>query len=352
MTEIPTLHTTHLTLRPILPADVTALYRIYQAEGVLQYFPNPAPPPLEKVERFVAYQQTHWEKYGYGNWAILPEGEREIAGWAGLQYLPELDETEVGFLLDRPFWGKGYATQAARAALRFGFEHFDFDHIIALVHPENAASRRVIAKCGMNYVDTLSLWGIALMRYQIENWVHSKLDFHNIYDAYQPRILRHLVNLVGELEADDLTQEVFVKVSQALKNFRGESQLSTWIYRIATNTAIDRMRTASFRQDTRHRMLEDADEAEDKDVWTGEEIPSLEQQLMRKEMYACFIDFVQNLPQNYQTVVVLSELGDLTNKEIAEVLGLSLDVVKIRLHRGRTRLLQELRTHCKAEDWL
>ena len=166
MIEIPTINTPHLTLRPIVLADAAILYRIYQSEGVLQYFPNPAPPPLEKVQRFVASQQAHWEKYGYGNWGVLPEGGGEIIGWAGLQYLPELDETEAGFLLDRPFWGKGYATEAARASIQFGFEHFDLDHIIALVHPENIASRRVIEKCGLRFVQTLSLWGIQLMRYR------------------------------------------------------------------------------------------------------------------------------------------------------------------------------------------
>jgi len=99
----------------------------------------------------------------------VPDGEVEIIGWAGLQFLPELDETEVGFLLDRPFWGKGYATEAALASLEFGFEHFGLDHIIALVHPENLASRRVIEKCGMSYTETLSLWGIELMRYRTES---------------------------------------------------------------------------------------------------------------------------------------------------------------------------------------
>lgn len=168
MIEIPTLNTPHLALRSIVPADAATLYRIYQTEGVLQYFPNPVSPAIEKVERFVILQQAHWEKYGYGNWGVLPEGQQDIIGWAGLQYLPELDETEVGFLLDKPFWGKGYATEAALASIQFGFEHFDLDHIIALVHPENIASRRVIEKCGMKYVDTLPLWGIELMRYRKE----------------------------------------------------------------------------------------------------------------------------------------------------------------------------------------
>jgi hypothetical protein len=74
--------------------------------------------------------------------------------------------------------------------------------------------------------------------------------------------------------------------------------------------------------------------------------------LIVKERYECFANFIQDLPPNYRTVVWLSELGDLSNAEIAEVLGLSLDVVKIRLHRGKARLLEELRAYCKAEDWL
>jgi RimJ/RimL family protein N-acetyltransferase len=162
------INTTRLSLRPFQEKDAETLYRIYQTEGVLRYFPNTVPPPLEKLQRFIHNQQVHWEKFGYGNWGILPECEAEIIGWAGLQFLPELNETEVGFLLDLPFWGKGYATEAARASLMFGFNRFKLDHIIALVHPENLASMRVIDKCGMVYQETLALWGIQLRRYRID----------------------------------------------------------------------------------------------------------------------------------------------------------------------------------------
>ena len=171
-----------MILRPLQAPDAVTLHRIYQAEGVLRYFPNSAVPPLEKVERFIANQQAYWDKHGYGNWGLLPDGKTEIIGWAGLQYLPELDETEVGFLLDRSHWGKGFATEAALAALKFGFEHFDLDHIIALVHPENRASQRVIEKCGMAYVDSLALWGMELMRYRANKeafdriWIQEKCD--------------------------------------------------------------------------------------------------------------------------------------------------------------------------------
>jgi ribosomal-protein-alanine N-acetyltransferase len=168
MFEIPQIHTPHLFLRPFSLDDSTTLQRIYQDESVLRYFPDPSPPPLDKVERFLIHQQNHWEQYGYGNWAITPESDNVIVGWAGLQYLPELNETEVGYLLEPSFWGKGFATEAALASLRYGFDHFDFMYIIALIHPENIASRRVIEKCGAVYTETLFLWGIQLMRFVVK----------------------------------------------------------------------------------------------------------------------------------------------------------------------------------------
>lgn len=177
---IPSRHTPLLSLVPLEPAHAEVLYRIYQTEVVLRYFPTLTPPPLEKVRRFILSQQEHWDKYGYGNWGILPEGENQITGWAGLQYLPELDETEVGYLLDKPFWGKGFATEAARGSIQFGFERRNLDHIIALVHPENYPSRRVIEKCGMTYVQTIHLWGIDLMRHRIAAKAWTEVHQNNI----------------------------------------------------------------------------------------------------------------------------------------------------------------------------
>ena len=178
------------------------------------------------------------------------------------------------------------------------------------------------------------------------------LEFQAVYDDFHPKILRYLTNIIGENEAEDLTQEVFVKVSRALGTFRGECKFSTWLYRIATNTAIDKMRTSSFGQDVNIYELDDSDDTEDRLLWIDEETPSVEQSLMQKEMYQCFIEYVKNLPVNYRTIMVLSELEGFTNNEIAEVLGISLDTVKIRLHRGKTKLIQELKNNCKAEDWL
>jgi RNA polymerase sigma-70 factor (ECF subfamily) len=177
--------------------------------------------------------------------------------------------------------------------------------------------------------------------------------FQKIYHDFQPKILRYMVRLVGDDEAEDLTQEVLVKASQALASFRGESTLSTWLYRIATNTALDRLRSRPFQQAAQESLLDDSSNAGlaavgDRDTWTGDKTPSLEQQVVRQEMNECIWRFVEKLPENYRVVVVLSEWEGLKNGQIAEILGITLDTVKIRLHRARARLKEEFETHCEV----
>jgi len=178
-----------------------------------------------------------------------------------------------------------------------------------------------------------------------------EVKFHEIHDTFRPKILRYLTNLVGRPDAEDLTQEVFVKVNQALKTFRGESQLSTWIYRIATNVALDKLRSPSFRQTGGKSLSGDSiGESEieimDKNPWTGENTPSIETSVVRKEMNQCIRGVVEKLPESYRTVVVLSELEGFRDDEIAEILGVSLNTAKIRLHRARARLKKDLEAHC------
>lgn len=181
-----------------------------------------------------------------------------------------------------------------------------------------------------------------------------ELDFQKLYTEFHPRIFRYLVGLVGEFEAEDLAQEVFIRVNQALSTFRGESRISTWIYRIATNAAYDRLRQSSYQLTSPKNLADnpDFDELVDQDLWTSESSPSIEKSLHIKQRNECFCNFIESLPENYRLVVALSQLEDFTAREIAEILGLSVGVVKIRLHRGRAKLLEELKNRCKTEDWL
>lgn len=173
-------------------------------------------------------------------------------------------------------------------------------------------------------------------------------EFQDIYTAFNEKVRRYMARLVGDAESEDLTHEVFIKVSKALEDFRGDSQLSTWIYRIATNTALDKLRSPDFKRSIEERLsIGEVEMAiEDKNVWTGRKIPLPDQQLIRKEMNACIRSFIDSLPTDYRSVVVLGDMEEFKNHEIAEILGISLDTVKIRLHRARASLRKQLETNC------
>jgi RimJ/RimL family protein N-acetyltransferase len=169
--NIPTLQTPHLDLRPWTPEDANAWFELLQEEEILYYFPNQAPPPREKADRYIAHHLEQWEKHGYGHWAVVTRQDGQVVGWNGLEYLPDLEETEVAYLLSKRVWGRGYATEAARAAIQFGFEVGGLNSIIGLVHPENIASIRVLEKCGLIFTDRINLWNLELCRYRIQHTI-------------------------------------------------------------------------------------------------------------------------------------------------------------------------------------
>ncbi|HEY3277506.1 MAG TPA: RNA polymerase sigma factor [Syntrophorhabdaceae bacterium] len=175
------------------------------------------------------------------------------------------------------------------------------------------------------------------------------LDFGQMYEMYRKRIERYLSRLVGETEAEDLTQETFLKAGKKLEGFRGEAQPLTWLYKIATNTALDRLKSPSFRQLV---QIEPAPgPAENASVCAPLPVdaspsPNVERQLIREEMSACIRRVIDRLPENYRTIIVLSNLEGLKDREIADVLGERTGAIKIRLHRAREQLRKELSSTC------
>jgi len=172
-------------------------------------------------------------------------------------------------------------------------------------------------------------------------------DFEKLHTRYRPKIHRYLCSLAGENEAEDLCQEVFVKVERNLTSFRNEAQLSTWLYRIATNSFYDRLRSPSFKQKSKEYPIEiDENTLEKRDFTTQQQKPGIDQQVIRDEMNACIRGYIDQLPETYRTVLLLSEEEGFKNREIAEILQVSLDNVKIRLHRAKAKLKVSLQGNC------
>ena len=167
--SIPTLKTTRLTLRPFTKQDARPLCQILSVPGVLEYFPSSDAPDLERVQKLVQKQIDHWGVHDYGWWAVEPIEEGELIGWSGLQYLPETDEIEISYLLGKPYWGKGLATESAIAGLDYGFKSLGIEKIIGIVHPENVASQKVLEKIGLRFQEQTEYFGMECYKYLVLN---------------------------------------------------------------------------------------------------------------------------------------------------------------------------------------
>lgn len=166
--KIPMITTPRLVLRPFTMNDRDVLFAIVQEPDVFLYFPTTDAWPMDKVERYINYQIAHWKKFNYGHWAVVMRGTGQIIGWNGLEYLPETDETEVGYLISGAFWGQSYATESAGAAVKFGLNRIGLKEIIGLTHPQNLASQRVLEKSGLSFTRSASYFGMEMLRYAIQ----------------------------------------------------------------------------------------------------------------------------------------------------------------------------------------
>jgi RNA polymerase sigma-70 factor (ECF subfamily) len=159
--------------------------------------------------------------------------------------------------------------------------------------------------------------------------------FTELVDRYKDRIFWLIQRMVGTGEAEDLTQEVFIRMYQALPRFRGESKFSTWIYRIAHNLCLSELRKRGRRGD--HLSWEE--EGDEKIHW---QLPAaaegLAEEIERWDLGEKVRNHVQALPAPYREVLTLHYMHELRYEEIAEVMSVPLGTVKTYLHRAKRRL--------------
>lgn len=139
----------HLTLRAIVPADFAALYEI-QRDPLAMRYTYIAPSFAEFSEHIMAYMALE-ATIGYAPWTIIETATALICGWGGLGVDP-FDPgwgVEIFYFFAPQVWGRGYATELTNTALLYGFTQLGLPAIGAFAHPENRASNRVLAKCGL-----------------------------------------------------------------------------------------------------------------------------------------------------------------------------------------------------------
>mgnify|MGYP003863067215 CR=1 FL=1 len=163
------LETDRLILRPFREADLDAyadmasdleVMRFLSADGSL----------LSRAEawRQMAIFLGHWELRGYGTWAVEERSSGLFVGRVGLHYPEGWPDRELGWTIARRFWGKGYATEAARAAIAHAFGTIGWTHLVSLIHADNHRSARLAERLGYRVEGETDLRGLRLTIHRLD----------------------------------------------------------------------------------------------------------------------------------------------------------------------------------------
>ncbi len=186
-----------------------------------------------------------------------------------------------------------------------------------------------------------------------------KLELPRNTRSYEQLVQRHMNRVYtivyrvvnNKEEAEDITQEVFVKVFNGLKKFDQKSTFSTWLYRIATNSALDafdRIKKHSKNTSTVSNHAADGEDAVDALTLQPSPTPGPEENAMRSELRECIHRVLKSLELDHQRVLLLRDFEDLSYDEIADVLQAKLSAVKMRIHRARLAFQEIFNQFCGA----
>jgi [ribosomal protein S5]-alanine N-acetyltransferase len=156
------IETERLYLRKINIQDAAAMYALDSSALVHKYLGNNPVKSLDETHTAINFIQHQYQQHGIARWAVIEKQTNNFIGWAGLKYITEpinnnVHYYDIGYRLNENYWGKGFATEAAKAALKYGFEQLQLTSIFAITDCGNNASKNVLLKCGLTITSTFLL---------------------------------------------------------------------------------------------------------------------------------------------------------------------------------------------------
>jgi RimJ/RimL family protein N-acetyltransferase len=163
--SVTELVTERLVLRPVDSGDLEPLQAIWSDSLVMRHMgagTRDAAQSLKRLQELIEHQSRH----GFGKWVAIERATGDLIGYCGIELYEGGPDVELGFCFARSAWGRGYATEAARAWLNYGFGALGFARVIGVVKPANTASHRVLEKVGMTKAGPIQLAGSDWLLYE------------------------------------------------------------------------------------------------------------------------------------------------------------------------------------------
>lgn len=189
---VPVIETDRLLLRSASPEYLDDwAERVFADPDVIRYMPRRNMTPHERAERALNVYNRLWEEHDIGGWLVTSKTDGQFIGSCEIEYLDDTDEYELGYALGKAHWGQGIATEAALAAVRFGFESANLERIIAVVVPENTASWRVLEHIGFVYEKQARYYDLDVVYYAINHdQFQADSSFYRVHEEGLPRSFR------------------------------------------------------------------------------------------------------------------------------------------------------------------
>jgi [ribosomal protein S5]-alanine N-acetyltransferase len=152
------IETERLILRDLLPTDGDGMFELDSNAEVHRYLGNNPIKTIEETQKIIENIHQQYLENGIGRWATIEKSNGNFIGWSGLKFVKDTESGhtnyyDVGYRFIPQYWGKGYATESAKAALKYGFTELNLDEIIGTANVENIKSRRILEKCGLKFVE-------------------------------------------------------------------------------------------------------------------------------------------------------------------------------------------------------
>jgi len=160
---IPALETLRLNFRELTASDVVNLQKIFSDPVAMEFYPS-TKSEAETLE-WIDWNIQSYQENGFGLWALIDKSTGVFVGQAGLilqKNVDGADETEIAYLLERKYWGNGFAIEAASRCRDLAFSRFECDRVISLIDPKNNPSIRVAERIGMVLEKNVQRWGKAV----------------------------------------------------------------------------------------------------------------------------------------------------------------------------------------------
>lgn len=146
------IETERTIMRRFVMDDAQDTFELNSNLEVQKYTGDELVNSLERAKELISkISFKDYDTYGYGRWAVVHKEDQKVIGFAGLKYLPEMDETDIGYRFLPKYWGKGIATEVSKPIIKYGFEQLKLERIIGIAMEQNIASWKVLEKIGLRF---------------------------------------------------------------------------------------------------------------------------------------------------------------------------------------------------------